>query len=594
MKILYAYFKSCGNHRDFEANFSSGLRFKFDYQNARMEVQETKDNLADGFWSVCEGGAKNVECVSAIIGKNGSGKTSLARRFMDVFSTGRTVVEHLLIIAKDDSLIVHGRFKQEMFDQVVLTIQNASNKRVEPRLATQFFKNDIDELVYLYISPYFCHKKPLEGRVSKQRNCFDLSTTELVRKAIIDHADRAITQYYFDELRRVLVLLYKYNLEQDSSQIQTSVLKGSRLYVTPLRNSFKGVSNSANGQINLDDKCAEYIKVIGRAEKGRIPEPQHEADLGLYIFCSAFSAYVIDFILGKKKVSEELESDFSKLSNVMEGIANKEINSRKLLLHKLNTLSLLDAQLSKRMVALVKVIGFIDYFASRIRHKTLRLPLMEINKEFFDTVLDFVGEYSNAVEKTEFLRFDLNYQPSSGEMSFLSIWGRLYEFLLRKDLFRQTNHLIVFLDELEITLHPAWQQLLVDHMVWFFEKLAPSVKVHIIFASHSPILLSDIPKDNVVLLDKKRNHIEWPDGLLNSFGANIFDLYRLPFMLESGTTGAFAQRKIDAIVNKIYTLAMKRNARMPNDDNYADVANMVGDDSVRKYLLEWINALRLR
>ena len=96
-----------------------------------------------------------------------------------------------------------------------------------------------------------------------------------------------------------------------------------------------------------------------------------------------------------------------------------------------------------------------------------------------------------------------------------------------------------------------------DPYLQFFELFFPCAKVHLVFASHSPILLSDIPKENCEFLDRSANGMS-PRGMRggleqiqNTFGANIFDLYRLPFFMVNGTMGRFAAEKINKVLKRL-------------------------------------------
>ena len=89
--------------------------------------------------------------------------------------------------------------------------------------------------------------------------------------------------------------------------------------------------------------------------------------------------------------------------------------------------------------------------------------------------------------------------------------------------------------------------------------------IYIIFATHSPFLLSDIPKQNVIFLDRyKKDDIEVKTGnqkfgnckVLNglkekkqTFGANIHTLLSDSFFMENGLMGEFAKNKIQEIMD---------------------------------------------
>ena len=108
--------------------------------------------------------------------------------------------------------------------------------------------------------------------------------------------------------------------------------------------------------------------------------------------------------------------------------------------------------------------------------------------------------------------------------------------------------------------------------------------MQIIFGSHSPMLLSDIPKDNVVFLGDKEKVVEMR-SIYNTFGANIFDLIRLPFFLKQGPVGEFASMKVNALLAEL----AKGENMLPRDSDNAKLANLVGDLFIGKYLRSCIS-----
>lgn len=144
---------------------------------------------------------------------------------------------------------------------------------------------------------------------------------------------------------------------------------------------------------------------------------------------------------------------------------------------------------------------------------------------------------------------------STGEYNLLSLYSRLYE--VYKSMEGDSNSIIILLDEGENSLHPRWQQQYVKSIIDLIDDLFDNVNVQIILTTHSPILLSDIPGDNVIYLDKNNKHTE----NLKTFGANIYDLYNNSFFLDNSATtgviGTFADGKIKNIIEKLNNIEKK-------------------------------------
>lgn len=178
---------------------------------------------------------------------------------------------------------------------------------------------------------------------------------------------------------------------------------------------------------------------------------------------------------------------------------------------------------------------------------------------------------------TDFLVLTPEPKVSSGEWSMLGMLGRIYALKSRL----RDSPAVLFLDEVETTLHPDMQRRLVAGIIDFCQRFLPDNHVHVIFATHSPQLLSDIPKGNVILLkrsdDDKRSIVEMTG---NTFGANVYDLLKNGFFMENGAVGEFATRKIGNLLRSLaeggsidYVLRTERR----------QLAKMVGDRVLRGY-----------
>lgn len=145
----------------------------------------------------------------------------------------------------------------------------------------------------------------------------------------------------------------------------------------------------------------------------------------------------------------------------------------------------------------------------------------------------------------------------------------------------------IVLDELEICFHPELQRMLVNNLLTFLTglKLNEVMAINIILSTHSPFILSDIPENNVLMLEDglKRERKE------RCFGANIYDLlYNHFFMKEF--IGEFAGNKIDGFIDILNDAIESVDARRKLTDVKSDVER-ISDELIRRKLLERIEVL---
>lgn len=161
----------------------------------------------------------------------------------------------------------------------------------------------------------------------------------------------------------------------------------------------------------------------------------------------------------------------------------------------------------------------------------------------------------------------INYGVSSGERVLYTLLSRTFVSLCGKqgEIHHVRDHrivnahdfdgktIILLLDEPDIQLHPEWQQKFVNMLLSSFAKFFPNVMFQIIITSHSPILISDIPKSNILFIEKRDgySYVCSPMKHKETFAANIHNLYNDSFFLDGIPIGDFAKGKIQDIYNQL-------------------------------------------
>jgi len=168
------------------------------------------------------------------------------------------------------------------------------------------------------------------------------------------------------------------------------------------------------------------------------------------------------------------------------------------------------------------------------------------------------GIYELIVKYIDFFSFDffnknaqIGYKNlSSGERTLFSQFTNIFKTIYQ---YKFDNYLII-LDEPDNRLHPQWQKEYINLLIKFLKANFKDKNFHIILTTHSPFLISDLPKENIIFLDRDKNgNCIVEDGLKEkkqTFGANIHTLLSDSFFMEDGLMGEFAKSKIDEI-NKL-------------------------------------------
>lgn len=116
-----------------------------------------------------------------------------------------------------------------------------------------------------------------------------------------------------------------------------------------------------------------------------------------------------------------------------------------------------------------------------------------------------------------------------------------------ENLIRYNNINIIF-DEIELYFHPQFQKSFIRDLLDNIKVLNGAYvnKLNIIFLTHSPFILSDIPKQNVLFLDGG-NTRDFKQQ--NTFAANISTLLSDSFFIDNGLIGDFAIKKINEVID---------------------------------------------
>ncbi|WP_342410197.1 AAA family ATPase [Paenibacillus sp. FSL R10-2778] len=123
---------------------------------------------------------------------------------------------------------------------------------------------------------------------------------------------------------------------------------------------------------------------------------------------------------------------------------------------------------------------------------------------------------------------------SSGELTML------YRFLPLITNIDENS--VVFIDEPETHLHPVWIQKFVEYLAELFSEY----KTHFILATHSPLIVSDVPMECIVGLKKNENQILQYEPKDRTLGGSSNNILRDVFSLKT-TSGVFSSKQISEL-----------------------------------------------
>ena len=128
------------------------------------------------------------------------------------------------------------------------------------------------------------------------------------------------------------------------------------------------------------------------------------------------------------------------------------------------------------------------------------------------------------------------------------------------------DSIFLFLDEADLSLHPEWQRMFIATLTEFLLCLYQNPyyegadsgcwNIQIILTTHSPLMLGDFPAASVLYLKKNKDGFVTAESnsALQPFGQNLYILLKDGFYLQNGTIGALAQKKIKSVLEDIQAI----------------------------------------
>ncbi len=231
-------------------------------------------------------------------------------------------------------------------------------------------------------------------------------------------------------------------------------------------------------------------------------------------------------------------------------------------------------------IKFIKIIEFPNF--SMQQNFSLFVEKKELEKEgIYNLLTDgiffnfFRFDFSSSVKERIYSKL------SEGEKLLFSQFVNLFYYIDKEE----NNDILLLLDEPYNNLHPEWQRVYMNELISFLKNNFPNKNFHIIFTTHSPFLLSDLPKENVIFLEKGKQ--VYPD--IETFGANIHTLLSHGFFMEGGLMGEFAKGKI----NKAITMLNQSKLDEKEIKFCENIISITGESILKRQMQKMLDGKKL-
>lgn len=186
---------------------------------------------------------------------------------------------------------------------------------------------------------------------------------------------------------------------------------------------------------------------------------------------------------------------------------------------------------------------------------------------------------------------------SSGEKQQIYTTSALYYHLINLESVKNRTgnkkisykYINVILEEIELYFHPEYQRVFINRLIEGIKNLnLINIKcINLIFVTHSPFILSDIPNSNIMYLKMNTNgYSEDIKEEKKSFASNIHHLLADTFFFESVYIGELARNKIDEIIKFIKD--SKKDDKNKNVEYYYKLIELIDEPILKNKLIEML------
>ncbi|HBN6700578.1 TPA: AAA family ATPase [Elizabethkingia anophelis] len=584
MEFLYIYIKQYKGISNIGINLSNEFKFRFDEDKNELIISSAEHYIPEFF-------GENITNLTAIIGENGAGKTTVLRYIVEYLSAG--IHNH----NDDNSIIVFRKGNQISYfstkDISIISQDGISKPKIvfdtediRSSAVTVFLSNVFDPTSYYthdYLHGQLGETKNLSTQYLLYNDYQNRTGQDALRKNLT--YEQRFSAFAAEEMIRMVRLL-RWIGQKEEKGVPFPVNLPSHLNISLVFNE----SEEYQSILKEIRKASENYFNIRRSGRNRFL-------INAFIASIAYILNEIKFIVGSEIVTQKYQNvpkrvldylyrnkyrinDYSIVPEIHDifysilredeyGILNKTISSIQAFLEGLD-----------------KFVHGKNIYVSK-DNNSISVGLTKVNKGNLETLID---EYYDTKGISSYVDFFFSHSPgtnsslSSGEYALLLVFSRLNSIKVDSK-----KPLIILIDEAELALHPQWQKQFISHFVDFIETRFKNHKVQIILTAHSPFILSDLPSNCIVLLKKENGKTITFDSLQSTketFGANIHELFTDAFFLQDGLMGEFSRKKISDLINEINQ--QKQISIEDFDTKYKNRIEIIGEQFLKAKILELV------
>lgn len=557
MQLVYVYVDEYCTLQQTEFNFSPEVCLSFNKEQNAVTVSDSQSNFPEEFWG------ESIRSLTAVVGNNGAGKTSLMQYiislFLEVHGNMSANKRGILIFGEGNALYVYHSTAWEMRPTIVMKSQKYQHAQLLKGIAPE----PLSKTKLIYLTNALNRRDSTRsqwyksGRMTPFYDCSagslfvsdsENDVNQVSRSVSVDSPDLE-TYFLYEQYKQI-----KFVFDRRQHQICASLKDHGypmpvpeKLHIELVLDHRLSSALEDDDDLILDSYSYDSFALL-ELDKRVFPD-LYELQKGTGLKqCDPY-----DFL--RKELSRctiwcAVRSAAKTMSNVAKS------NLRTFLLEDINCASTDYATIFQIIWNKIQEIKeskndynrdwiglnscyryYIDFlqflettpieqhFEIETDLRNLSPPCSELKSISFSVntsddswFIEFVQKYRYVCNPDYFL--DFSWGLSSGENSLLSLFASLYYIYgtdytnpkngdykiwnqLKQGGDNQCDSVILLIDEADLTYHPEWQRVFIDILTAFLPQIYPPQccrDIQIILTTHSPILLSDMPQQSVIYL----------------------------------------------------------------------------------------------
>jgi len=514
-------------------NFSSKLSFEFSQMDNKLTTKKNEKYIKDFF-------GNNIVNITGVVGQNGAGKTNVLELIQYIVAGGNTIINKPFFAIFENENIYSIYNYRVVIKSANFVYDLINYTGVIPNVTSIFFSNTIDGRKYN----------------------FDKRIKNISSNDIVDRYSRVYKKSIIEQIKFINSNSFRFfeDLENVLSQNNVSEIRPINIVLTSP--TWSVILHKIE---LLDVKIKEYSKYdfsmakFAQNFRKKITDIQSNKSIKYF---TAFIVY-IDFILNydildyKKNTAFLSENEYHSYINNLYSITQKDLRIDEIFKFIVSEFAIEIDKYFNVFETQKFLIDLDERDFSNFSHNDIKENIgtysnrkVEFTLNFNKSTQNFIIDYLDII-RDESLIFNFSWSGiSSGSIAYLNLLSRFNSISgLRKE-----NAVIISIDEGDLYFHPKWQAEFLYRLINIIPQIIKR-PCQIFLTTHSPFLVSDLPKSNLIFVNKNF------DGKLSvipnekiageTFGGNIGELFLDAFFMKGNLISQFAASKINTLISKI-------------------------------------------